>query len=156
MSDSEQDADGYRVGYGKPPKNSQFKKGQSGNSRGRRRGSKNSGTLLTNELDEMISIKEGGRSKLITKRAAIYKRVVNKALDGDIRAIEFTHQESEKLETQYPERFAADAELKRQRQKEIVKAMTFDERLQYLNLVRTAAQRVSENAAKTPDVKLPN
>lgn len=37
---------GYRVGYGKPPKHSQFKKGASGNPRGRRKGSKNRSTLI--------------------------------------------------------------------------------------------------------------
>lgn len=36
---------GYRVGYGKPPKHSQFKKGVSGNKRGRRKSSMNRNTL---------------------------------------------------------------------------------------------------------------
>jgi len=162
MSDAEPD-DGYRVGYGKPPRESQFKKGQSGNSRGRRKGSKNSGTLLTNELDEVLSIKEGGRSKVITKRAAIYKHMVNKAVSGDIRAIRLILEGVEKLEMQYPERFAADAELERQRQKKLIKAMTIDERRQYLDMIRTAKdlfstaeQRVRENIAASVNVKLPS
>jgi hypothetical protein len=162
MSDTELD-DGYRVGYGKPPKETQFKKGQSGNSRGRRKGSKNSGTLLTNELDEVLPIKERGRSKVITKRAAIYKHMVNKAVSGDIRAIRLILENIEKLETQYPERFVADAELERQRLKQLIKMLTQDERRQYLDLMRTAKdlfstaeQRVREKIAASPHVKLPS
>jgi hypothetical protein len=37
---------GYRVGYGKPSKHSQFKKGVSGNPRGRRTSSRNRSTLI--------------------------------------------------------------------------------------------------------------
>ena len=40
-------ADEYEVGYGKPPKDSQFKKGESGNKRGRPKGVKN----LKTEVD---------------------------------------------------------------------------------------------------------
>lgn len=41
----------YEVGYGKPPKEHQFIRGQSGNPRGRPRGSKNKGPSLTNALN---------------------------------------------------------------------------------------------------------
>lgn len=146
MPNKDQGDDGYHVGYCKPPKNSQFKKGQSGNSRGRRKGSKNSGTLLANALDEVISIKEGGRSKTITKRAAMFKQVVNKAVSGDLRAIRLIYEGMEKLEKKYPDRFGADVESEREGQLTIIRAMRSEERQQYMKIVRTALQRVRNKA----------
>src|SRR5262245_4838454 len=40
-ADSSTEPDEYKVGYGKPPKDTQFRKGQSGNPKGRPKGSKN-------------------------------------------------------------------------------------------------------------------
>jgi hypothetical protein len=60
---SEQDAsDGrdYDVGYRKPPREHQFKPGQSGNPKGRPRGSKSFTTLLVEELGTKITIQENG------------------------------------------------------------------------------------------------
>lgn len=41
--------DGYEVGYGKPPRHSQFKKGQSGNRKGRPKGALNSAVHVCDE-----------------------------------------------------------------------------------------------------------
>jgi hypothetical protein len=142
MSASDKDNDDYHVGYGKPPKESQFKKGQSGNLRGRSKGSKNWSTLLTNALDEVISIKEGGQSKLVTVRKAIHKRLINNALSGSLRAIQVVLQEDEKLEKKRLDQFGTDAELERERKMEIVRAMTKEERQQYLEFIKTVEQRI--------------
>ena len=50
----------YDVGFGKPPKNSRFKPGQSGNPKGRPKGAKGLRTELKEELSERISVTEGG------------------------------------------------------------------------------------------------
>ena len=42
----------YEVGYGKPPRKSQFKPGQSGNPKGRPKGRKGFSTILVEELSE--------------------------------------------------------------------------------------------------------
>jgi hypothetical protein len=74
------------VGYGKPPKHSQFKKGQSGNPRGRPRGAKNSATLFNEALDEKVVTTEKGRCRKITKREAMFKQLANRSAQGDPKA----------------------------------------------------------------------
>jgi len=51
-------SDEYEVGFGKPPKDTQFKPGQSGNTAGRPKGSKNLKADLLEELSEMMKISE--------------------------------------------------------------------------------------------------
>jgi hypothetical protein len=77
----------YDVGYGKPPRNTQFKKGQSGNPRGRPSGSKNLATLVSEALNEPVVVVENGGRRKITKREAIIKQLVNRSTKADWRAI---------------------------------------------------------------------
>ena len=77
----------YEVGYGKPPRNTQFKKGQSGNPRGRPPGSKNLATLVSVALNEPVIVVENGGRRKITKREAIIKQLVNRSTKADWRAI---------------------------------------------------------------------
>ena len=79
----------YSVGYSRPPKHSQFKKGRSGNPRGRPKGSRNFSTLVKNELKEPVIVNEHGRRKQLTKTEVIAKQVVNKAVAADPRALRF-------------------------------------------------------------------
>jgi len=78
---------GYTVGYRKPPKHTQFKKGQSGNPRGRPKGSRNLATDFAAELGERVTVREHGRSRKITKQRALVKALTDKAREGDVRAI---------------------------------------------------------------------
>jgi Family of unknown function (DUF5681) len=75
------------VGYGRPPKHTQFAKGRSGNPNGRPKGSKNFGLVIEEELNTKIPINENGKRKSITKRQAVAKQLVNKAASGDSKAI---------------------------------------------------------------------
>ncbi|MFC0218050.1 DUF5681 domain-containing protein [Pseudochelatococcus lubricantis] len=79
-------APAYEVGYGSPPKHSRFKLGQSGNPKGRKKGTKNTGTLLQEILDEKIIVREGDREKKITRKEAWFRQLTNKALKGDAKA----------------------------------------------------------------------
>jgi len=78
----------YEVGYGKPPKNTQFRKGQSGNPKGRPKGSKNLVALIHEALNQPISVREDGRSRKVPASAAIAKRMVHGGLAGNPRAID--------------------------------------------------------------------
>jgi replication-associated recombination protein RarA len=74
------------VGNKRPPVHSRFKKGQSGNPRGRPRGSLNLKTDLLAELAEAIVVTEGGLKRKITKQRAFVKATIAKAIQGDGRA----------------------------------------------------------------------
>ena len=78
----------YPVGYGKPPVHTRFKKGQSGNPRGRAKGGKNLATLLGETLNETVTINENGRRRKISKREALAKQIVNRAAQGDAKTIQ--------------------------------------------------------------------
>lgn len=78
--------DNYPVGYGKPPKNTQFKPGKSGNPKGRPKGIQNLSTDLEQELGEKILVTEAGKSQPVTKQRAMIKSLFAKALKGDVRA----------------------------------------------------------------------
>src|SRR5271166_1505567 len=79
--------DEYEVGYAKPPRHAGFQKGRSGNPKGRPKGSKNFGTLVSEALDEKVSLTEDGRRRRITKRELVIKQLVNKSASADLRAI---------------------------------------------------------------------
>lgn len=77
----------YEIGYCKPPKHSQFQAGQSGNPKGRKKGTKNTNTLLDSVLNEKILLTENGKTHKISKKEAAIRRLVNKALSGDMKAL---------------------------------------------------------------------
>lgn len=76
----------YEVGYGKPPRRTRFQPGQSGNPRGRGKGTKNLKTDLREELAEKIVVREGEHARTMSKQRALIKTLVAKTLKGDIRA----------------------------------------------------------------------
>lgn len=84
----------YEVGYGKPPMESRFKPGCSGNPAGRPRGAKSKvslkesiGAIFFAEAARPISVTENGRNTTMTVAQAVLRRVQHGALKGDVRAL---------------------------------------------------------------------
>jgi hypothetical protein len=75
------------AGYRRPPKSTQFKKGQSGNPKGRPKGTASFKSDLDAELREKLVLTENGREKRITKQRAFIKTLMAAAIKKDIRAV---------------------------------------------------------------------
>lgn len=78
----------YPIGYKKPPTHTQFKKGQSGNPKGRPKGVLNVATALNKALAEKITVVENGRRKQVTKLHAAIVGMTNRAVKGDAKAMQ--------------------------------------------------------------------
>lgn len=76
----------YEVGYGKPPKKSQFQKGQTGNPKGRKKNSKNLATWAQEIFFEPVTVTIRGRRRTIPKVALAMLINLNKACAGDHHA----------------------------------------------------------------------
>ena len=79
-----EDEQNYKVGPGRPPLRTRFKKGQSGNPGGRRK--KPLPALLADALNEPVFVTIDGERRQITKREAIVHQLVNKSTTADLRA----------------------------------------------------------------------
>lgn len=78
------------VGYGKPPRAHRFKPGQSGNPRGRPKGSKNESTILKQLLNEKLSMRRAnGRTKKIPALEGIHRKQLELALKGQVKSAAF-------------------------------------------------------------------
>jgi Family of unknown function (DUF5681) len=72
---------------GNPPKHTQFRKGISGNPRGRPKGSKNLSTYLMEAARDQVTATVGGRTRRISKLQATTMQLATKAAGGDQAAI---------------------------------------------------------------------
>jgi hypothetical protein len=70
------------VGYGRPPKATRFKKGQSGNPKGRPRNRRRDIPYDT-LLGQMVTVREDGRERRITAAEAFILQLTKKGLEGD-------------------------------------------------------------------------
>jgi hypothetical protein len=80
----------YRVGPGRPPKEYQFKPGQSGNPKGARRKPRSIApdlkALFERALSRKVTLRQGEHEKIITKAAAGIEQLVNQFAKGDRHA----------------------------------------------------------------------
>ena len=77
------------VGYKRPPVDHQFKPGQSGNKRGRPKGSKNEATIINGILGRKIKTTQNGKTRQISLLEAIHLKFAEEALRGNPKAAAF-------------------------------------------------------------------
>jgi hypothetical protein len=86
----------YEVGYGRPPKETRFRPGQSGNPRGARKGRKSIGVRLQELMNSKVTVTEQGRSRRISRLDVMLRQLANDAMRGDQRAfrllMDFLHR----------------------------------------------------------------
>ena len=79
----------YEVGYGRPPKATQWKKGQSGNRAGRPKGAKGFNSIVHKTLTRPIKIREGGKIRTVSSLEAMILKFAEDAMKGDPKAAAF-------------------------------------------------------------------
>jgi len=90
----------YDVGFKKPPKQTRFARGQSGNPHGRPKGKRNWATVLHSILEQKVRVMENGHTKEVTKLEAATTQLANKAASGDADAIRLLLQIIPAMENQ--------------------------------------------------------
>ena len=78
---------GYEVGKGRPPKWTRWKPGQSGNPKGRPKGSRPLGAVLQEIIQQKVSVTESGKTRRISALEVMLRRLTNDAMRSDQRAI---------------------------------------------------------------------
>lgn len=75
------------VGRGNPPKHTQFKRGQSGNPKGRPKNARNFATLFRDVFEQLASIKVDGKKKEISYSEAVLMKARQMAMNNDSRLL---------------------------------------------------------------------
>jgi len=76
------------VGYGRPPRASRFRPGQSGNPAGRPKGTRNFKTDLKATLETLVKVTRDGKARKISTQEAMLLRLREQALSGNSRALD--------------------------------------------------------------------
>jgi hypothetical protein len=79
--------DSDELGYRRPPKHTRWRQGQSGNPKGRKKGSRNFKTEVNELLNTIVSVDRDGKPAKMSAQRAALDRLCEKALNGDIRAL---------------------------------------------------------------------
>jgi hypothetical protein len=87
----------YDVGYGRPPAHSRFKPGQSGNPKGRPKGMNTVQEFRRELYLGNVTVRVGNKTKIMPRFAAIESVLLNKAFQGDMKAIRLVRDHGREL-----------------------------------------------------------
>ncbi len=73
----------HEVGYGKPPKANQFRKGRTGNPRGKRQGEENTISAFKRIVSKRVKINDGEKVRTVTLAEAVILKNYNAAVQRD-------------------------------------------------------------------------
>lgn len=107
----------YSVGYRRPPKATQFAAGESGNPKGRPKGSRTIGAVLRDIIQQKIVVTENGKTQRIAALEVMLRRLVNDAMRSDAKAMKVLltlvdrYAETTEAKVQLGELMAEDQEI---------------------------------------------
>jgi hypothetical protein len=107
----------YEIGYGRPPKATQFQPGTSGNPAGRPKGTRSVGAVLRDIMRQRIAVTENGRTRRIPALEVMLRRLANDAMRSDPKALKLwlslveRYGESPEAEPHSDDLLAADQEI---------------------------------------------
>ena len=99
-NEGSEDLDGA-VGYRRPPKKHRWSKGTSGNPKGRPKGVKNRKTVLQKILERKIPMQDSGKRVSVSFIEALYLRIANDALRGNLKSVAFLLSQAEALGVEF-------------------------------------------------------
>lgn len=94
--------DKIRAGYGRPPVNTRFQPGKSGNPRGRPKTSKHLQARLKKAAEEKVLVQEGGRERKVEKIDLAVTQMMNKAAQGQPTFLKMALREIQNAEAAEP------------------------------------------------------
>lgn len=77
----------YQVGYGRPPRQTQFRSGKSGNPKGRPKESKSFRSIVDDVANLKVKVREGSRDRNVNVVQAGLLRLAEKVVAGDLKAL---------------------------------------------------------------------
>jgi Family of unknown function (DUF5681) len=107
----------YAIGKGRPPQHTRWKPGQSGNPKGRPKGSRPVGAILQDIVQQRVPVTENGKTRWIPALEVMLRRLANDAMRSDQRAIKLLlslvdrYAQSPETALQFREMLAEDEEI---------------------------------------------